>query len=314
MSNNIDTTGRTLTPEMAQRGETVKDDATVAAEAKAADEAKAKADADAKAEADKKAADDAKKAEDDAAAKAKAEADGKSDKSIKKRSIYDDLKDKKKEVRDAKNEADQVKAENEALKAENEALKKLTDSAKKVETDEDKEKLDDDIKAVAEAIGGDPKAIKTLTDFLTKRLVKTGGAEISKDDIEAVRNFNKKATETTAKAEFLEEFKGFVPELKKDYPHISDGDLASVEKEIFKLAHSTKYHDKEIDYIYFKNKDILSKLISPKRPAMEGGGNNAPADGTKAVAELSSKSSPMDVMKAMEKKNTAPQTEIRPQQ
>ncbi len=312
MSHKIDKTGETLTPEMAQKGEAVKDDATVAAEAKAAEEAKAKEDADAKAATDKE-AEDAKKAEDEAKAKADEEAKGKSDTTIKKRSIYDDLKDKKKEAREAKSETETVKAERDALKAENEALKKLTESAKKAETDEDKEQVEDDIKAVAEAIGGDPKAIQTLTDFLTKRLVKNDSSEISKEDIEAVKNFNKKAVETSAKAEFAEEFKGFVPALKADFPHISDEDLASVEKELFRLAHTKNFHDKEVEYIYFKHKSILSKLVSPKRQSMEGSGNNAnQGNGGKAEVELSSKSSPLDVMKAMEKPSAGSGIEIRP--
>jgi hypothetical protein len=308
MSNKIDTTGATLTPEMAQKGEQVADKA--AEDAKA--EAQAKADADAKAEADKKAADDAEKAQKDADAKAEADKKGKSDLPEKKRSIYDDLKEKKQEVRAAKSEAEIVKAENEALKAELAAVKELAESAKKAKTPEEKEAIEDDIKEIAEAIGGDAKAIKTLTDFLTKKLVKTGTVDISKEDIEAVKNFRKEQSKMNADVEFTKEWDEFTPSLKKDFPHISDADLKTVKQKLFDLAHSTKYHDKEMDYIYFKNKDILSKLVSPKRPSMESAGDSKPDDGAKAISEISSKSSPMDVQNTVQRDRHTPSSyEIR---
>ena len=310
MTTKIDRTGETLTPEQAQKGEGAANE-DKAAEAKAAADAKAAEEAKAKEEADAKAAADAK-AQEEADAKAKAEAEGKSEKLEKKpRSIYDDLKDKKKEAREAKSEAEIVKAENAALKAENEALKKLAESAKTATTDEEKEELDEDIKQVAEAIGGDPKSVKILTEFLQKRLVKKDGSGISKEDIEAVKNFKSQQEKASVEVEFNKEWKAFVPDLKKDFPHISDEDMEAVKAKIFALAHSKGFNDLEIDYIYFKNKDSLSKLVSPKRPSMEGSGNAPAGDGKKAEPEFSSKSSPMDVMKAMENDMRGPSTDIR---
>ena len=294
MSHKIDTTGATLTPEMAQKGETVvvKTEEVTKEEVVVADE---------KAEDTK--SEDTAKAEADA--KAKAESETKEDLQPKKRSIYDDLKDKKKEVKEAKSEAEIAKAENQALKAEIEALKVLTKSAKAAVTDDEKEEVEDDIKEVAESIGGDPKAIKTLTDFLTKKLVKNDSKGISKDDIEEIKNFKKAQADIQAEVEFSKEWKSFVPSLKKDYPHISDAELENVQQEISKLAHSQSFHDKEIDYIYFKQKNSLSKLISPKRQSMEPAGNGG-GDVETTVASLSSKSSPMDVMNAVKTDKRSP--------
>lgn len=297
MSHKIDTTGATLTPEMAQKGETV----VVKTEEVAKEEVVV---------ADEKAKDT--KSEDTSKADAKAKSETKEDLQPKKRSIYDDLKDKKKEVKEAKSEAEIAKAENQALKAEIEALKVLTKSAKAAVTDDEKEEVEDDIKEVAESIGGDPKAIKALTDFLTKKLVKNDSKGISKDDIEEIKNFKKAQADIQAEVEFSKEWKSFVPSLKKDYPHISDAELENVQQEISKLAHSQSFHDKEIDYIYFKQKNSLSKLISPKRQSMEPAGNGG-GDVEKAVASLSSKSSPMDVMNAVNTDRRSPgQLEIRP--
>lgn len=40
-------------------------------------------------------------------------------------------------------------------------------------------------------------------------------------------------------------------------------------KEIVKLSHTAEFHDKEVDYIVWKRKAELSKLISPKKPSFE---------------------------------------------
>ena len=291
----VDTTGATLTPEMIQKGEVV-------------DESKAT-------EADKTEV----KAEEKEATQAKEEADVKTDAeneskldelSSKKRSIYDDLKDKKKEFREAKSEAEVQKVRADALEAENAALKELAASAKRAKTPEEKQDVEDDIAVLADTIGGDPEAIKALTDFLTKKLVKKDGVELSKEDLEAVRNFKDKQSKMDAEVDFKKEWKQFRPSLKQDFPNISDEDLEMVQSKIFELAHSKAFHDKEVDYIYFKNKESFSKLISPKRQAMEGGGQSR-TDEKSAVSEISGSSSPLDVMKAMEKDRYTATTEIR---
>lgn len=306
--NKIDRTGETLTPEMAQKGEEAKDKAAEEAESKAKEDsdAKAKEDADAKKAADDKAAEDAKKVAEDK------EKSDKSDLPEKKRSIYDDLKDKKKEVKEAKTEAETVRAENEVLKAENEALKKLAESAKGAETDEEIEAIEDEIKELAKAIGGDPKAVKTLTDFLTKKLVKKDGVDISKEDIEAVKNFKKEQEKMNANVAFSKEWEDFTPSLKKDFPNISDDELKNVKTKVFEFAHSKKYHAAEIDYIYFKEKELLSKLVSPKRPSIENAGDAKAGEGKKEIIDLSSKSSPMDVQNAVQSdRHSGSGTEIR---
>jgi hypothetical protein len=53
-------------------------------------------------------------------------------------------------------------------------------------------------------------------------------------------------------------------------------------KELDTLAHTTEFHDKEIDYIAFKNQDKLSSLITPHKRGLESKGRvdatNIPTD------------------------------------
>lgn len=56
-----------------------------------------------------------------------------------------------------------------------------------------------------------------------------------------------------------------------------DAELDTVMKEIVRLSHTAEFHDKEVDYIVWKNKDALSKLVSPKKPSFESGGSPAEA-------------------------------------
>jgi alanyl-tRNA synthetase len=56
-----------------------------------------------------------------------------------------------------------------------------------------------------------------------------------------------------------------------------DAELKAVMEEIVKLSHTEAFHDKEVEYIVWKNKDALSKLVSPKKPSFESGGQQGEA-------------------------------------
>lgn len=227
-----------------------------------------------------------------------------------KRSIYDDLKDKKKEVKEHKSEIETLKTQ---LAEKDQAIADLTKKAQGAETPEEKQEVEDEIKAIAEDIGADPEGIAKLTEFLSKKLVKPAGEQISKEDLEAIKNFRQSQAQTEATQAFVKEWNEFAPSLKKEFPHVTDQDLEVVRQVVDKLAHTEKYHDKEIDYIYFKEKEKLSKLISPKRPSYEGGESRPANESGDADVELSEKSSPLDVQNATSKTSKS-SLEIRPSQ
>ena len=312
MPGEIDKTGETLTPEQAQASEGQSNNAQktedVESKAKAEAEAKARADADAKAAEEAKA-----KAEADAKAEDESDKTPPVDPLQKKRSMYDDYKEKKNEAKESKAEADRLLAENKAKDAKIAELNALVEASKTAKTKEEKEDVAKDIAEFAESIGADAAAVDKLEKFLKKRLTNTEDVGITKADVEFVKKFREDQAKTQATTEFQKEWSGFVPSLKKEFPHVSDEELASVQSEVDKLAHTAKYHDKEIDYIYFKEKEKLSKLISPKQPSYESGGG-AKDSGEKISSDLSGSSSPMDVQNAI-RNDKAPQSlEIRSSQ
>lgn len=223
-----------------------------------------------------------------------------------KRSIYQDLKEKKAEVREAKEEVESMRAENARLAQELETLKQAKADAK---TTVEKQSVDDEITAFAESIGADPGAIAGLIPILEKRLNK--GETLSKEDLELIKQIKTEQQKSVGQIAFNNEWDGFVPSLKADFPHVSDADLANVKKEVARLAHSPEFHDKEMDYIYFKAKNSLSKLISPKRPSIDGGSDSVPANDTPSNVEFSGSSSPMDVQNALNKTSNGSNLEVR---
>lgn len=212
------------------------------------------------------------------------------------RTIYEDLKDKKKQVREKDTEIETLKSQ---LAEKDSLISDLTEKAKNATTPAEKAEVEDEIAQLAEEIGADPEGIAKLTEFLTKKLVKPAGVEISPEDLEAIKNFRQSQSQQQDQAQFNNEWNTFEPTLKTDFPHVSKEELDVVKAVIDKLAHSEKYADKEVDYIYFKEKSNLQKLISPKRPSYEGGDNKPAGENNDAEVELSGKSSPMDAMKAI---------------
>lgn len=223
-----------------------------------------------------------------------------------KRSIYQDLKEKKAEVREAKEEVETVRAENARLAQELEDLKQAKAEAK---TPAEKRTVDEEIEAFAESIEADPEAIAGLIPILEKRLGK--GESLSKEDLDFIKQVKAEQQKTAGQIAFNNEWDGFVPSLKAEFPHVSDTDLTSVRKEVERLAHTPEFHDKEIDYIYFKTKNSLSKLISPKRESAAGGGDSVPVTEATTAVEYSGRLSPMDVQNAISKEVKGSSLEIR---
>ena len=215
-----------------------------------------------------------------------------------KRSIYQDLKEKKAEVREAKGEVEAMRVENTRLAEEIETLKQAKTPV-----------ADDEIVAFAESINADPEAIAGLIPILEKRLKK--GEIFSKEDLDLIKQVKAEQQKMEGQIAFNNEWDVFIPSLKTEFPHVSDADLINVRKEVERLAHTPEFYDKEIDYIYFKTKNLLSKLISPKRPSIDGGGDQVLTMGKSANIELSGQSSPIDVQNVIARDSRSSQLEIR---
>jgi len=275
------------------------------AEKAAAEEAaKAQADAEAKAAeektaaeaADKQKADEAAEAEAEAKAKADAEAEANKDPNIKKRSIYDDYKDKKAEAKEAADLAAAEKARADAAEAKTAELQAILDAKYDAKTPEEKSEADDDLKAFAEAEGLSVEGLDKLTKIILSRVPKVEMPEgLSKEELDAWRASradDKRVAEDNA---VLAE----APSVKTQLEIHDDAELANVMKEVVRLSHTERYHDKEIDYIVFREKAALSKLVSPKKPSFEQGGQHGEGTGESTPDFGSGKVTPEQVGKHM---------------
>lgn len=177
----------------------------------------------------------------------------------KKRSIYDDLKDKKKEVR---------AAEERALKAEKERdeLKAIVDKSTKADTKEEKKEALDKFDAFAEKIGADPAAIKEMRDLFLEGI--KPDEETQKGLLE-FKEWKKGQAEVDAKTQFENEFTQTLPALKTLFPKANDEAMAAIKTELDKLSHTAGWNTQPLDYIAFKHQDSLSKLVSPKKRGLE---------------------------------------------
>ena len=198
---------------------------------------------------------------------AKPEEEPKPEEPIKKekRSIYDDLKDKKHEL---KTEQELRKAA-EARNAELEGLLAAKDEAK---TPSEKKEAAKDIQEFAEKHGYEPAQIEELTSILTARLPKADTV-LTPEEAQQWREERAKAARDAEDRAILDT----APSVKTQLHIQDDAELQTVMKEVVKLAHTAEFHDKEVEYIIWKKKDELSKLVSPKKPSFEQGGQKGEA-------------------------------------
>lgn len=182
-----------------------------------------------------------------------------------KRSIYQEYKDQKKDLRTEKELRLEVEKERDEYKTKLDAL--LT-----AKTPEEKKIATDDLEEFAKEIDADPATIKKMRELFLKD-VKTEG--LSEEDREALQQAKQIIASQSVLAEkqaFAEELNAFAPTLKEMFPNASDEEMQAVRKKLDEVAHKPGFNDKELDYVVFKHKEELTKLVSPKVRGMEGKG------------------------------------------
>lgn len=180
-----------------------------------------------------------------------------------KRSIYEEYKDKKSELRTEKEARAQAERERDELKTKLEAIEQA-------KTPEEKKEATDELEAFAKEIDANPEKLRQMRDLFLKDL--KPGSDISKEDIEGFKKFQKEHSQAIEKQKFEEEFTSVTPMLKELMPGASEEEMKVVKDKIDQLSHNKDFFDKELDYVIFKNKDELTKLVSPKKRGIEGKG------------------------------------------
>ena len=183
-----------------------------------------------------------------------------------KRSIYDDYKDKKLEAKTEKELREQVEKERDDLRTRVEAL----ETAK---TPEKKQEAQDKLEAFAQEIGADPDAIRKMRELFLEGVTPSNTDSISKEEFEQWKEWKVQNSSVIESSLFDKEFQSTVPEIKELFPKVSDDNLDAIKKELDVLSHTKEYHDKPLSYVAFMNREKLSTLVTPKKRGMEPKGN-----------------------------------------
>lgn len=193
-----------------------------------------------------------------------------------KRSIYDDYKDKKKDLAFEKERAD-------ALERDNAELTQKLEAFSKAETPEEKKDAADELEAFAQEIKADPETMRRMRDLFLKD-VKPATDESLKKDIEEFKQWKAANSSQLEKAAFETEFQASTPKLKELFPNASPEEMNEIKAKLDVLSHTKDWHDKSLPYIAFEHKEQFSSLISPKKRGMEG--NNRKHDSEAGSSEF----------------------------
>lgn len=184
-----------------------------------------------------------------------------------KRSIYEDYKEKKQELKSEKELREHAERERDELKQRLDALSNA-------ETPTEKQEAKDELEAYAEKIGADPEALKGLRNIILKDIPKadSGIDEETKKSLQEFNEWKKQNSQIIEKQMFENEFIKTIPTIKQLFPSANDSEIAEIKKVVDTLSHTQGYHDKELDYVVFKEQEVLKNLVSPKKRGMESPG------------------------------------------
>jgi hypothetical protein len=200
----------------------------------------------------------------------------------KKRSVYDDLKDTRQEknafkaVAIAALEAQGVTLTGKETAEELQALAKKTPSPAPAKEPAPSAPTDE-LEAYAQENGLDAKSLSRLAEIIAKQVPPGQLSEADRQELSDLKAWKADNEAKEARAAEDREVLATAPSVKTQLDIHDDAELKAVMDEIVKLSHTEAFHDKEVEYIVWKNKDALSKLVSPKKPSFESGGQQGEA-------------------------------------
>lgn len=200
-----------------------------------------------------------------------------------KRSIYQDLKDKKNEVKTERELREAAERERDEALAK---LNKTTNDA-------------DDIEAFAKEIDANPEALRKMKELFLKDAPKGELSPEMAAQLKEFQEFQAQNRDAIDKVQFDKEFEQAVPAIKSLFGEASAEETSLIKNKLNELAHTEQYHDKELDYIAFKNQEVLKALVSPKKRGLEPKGRT---DATHATTDFNPNA---DISKMSEKESIA---------
>lgn len=132
--------------------------------------------------------------------------------------------------------------------------------------------LEDDIKKLAEETQLDPDKVRKIIEVSRKGL-----ETLTSDDKKLLEEYKQDKVRFAEEASVREqqeidkaEWETILPSLKKDFPNASDEQLTKAREQLIELSHNETYHETDIDYVYFKEREALGKtLFSPRVASFE---------------------------------------------
>lgn len=179
-----------------------------------------------------------------------------------KRSIYQEYKEKKSELKTEKELREQAEKQRDELQAKLDAIANASDK----DNPSSEEVLD--AVAYAEKIGADPDLVKQIIADARKGVKTELDPEVAKS-LERFQKWEQENKQQLDKQAFEAEFSKITPVIKEFFPTVNDSELKSIKENLDKLSHSKEWYDKDLEYIVFKNRDTLSTLVSPRKRGME---------------------------------------------
>lgn len=180
----------------------------------------------------------------------------------KKRSIYHDLKDTKRDLKTEKEAREKAEKERDELV---EKLKALDNAGTQQEQTEARDEVEE---FLARHNEWNKDAVRELMEMTRKGITPQLPEDLAKELAE-FRTWKSGHQEQIERDLFEKDFKASLPALKEIFPKASSEEFDAIKAELDKLAHTPEFHDKDLDYIAFKHKETLGALVSPKKRGME---------------------------------------------
>jgi hypothetical protein len=181
-----------------------------------------------------------------------------------KRSIYDEYKEKKAELKSERELREQAERERDEFRTKYEALQNA-------DTPEERQEAQDELETFAKEINADPQALRKMRELFLKDVKPQTNDELARD-LQEFKAWKSQNSELMEKQMFEDEFRSSMPTLKEMLPNASDEEMQKVKETLDNLSHSKEFHDKDLEYIAWKHRSELSALISPRKRGLESKG------------------------------------------
>lgn len=198
-----------------------------------------------------------------------------------------------KEKEEGEDEKEQVRSErpnrsDRPLKAVFTQIKELRDAQKQIldrlnatpaEKKDASEVLDEVVRDIADRRNLDAEGLKEILEAAEKRVMKNLEdkgllkKDLTPDILEKLKlldTIEAKQKEEAEKLHDQQEWLAFLPELQKQFPNASAKEFVDAQKLMDELAHTKEFHDKELDYVLYKNRDKFAAILKVAKGTKAG--------------------------------------------